>query len=263
MKLKIGKEQDGVLNFVLEGSSTAFANALRRAIVGEVPVMAIESVDIYENTSSIFDEYIAHRLGLIPLTTDLKTYKSPAECCGGNCAKCSVMLSLDEKGPGTVYSKSLKSKDQKVKPVENKIPIMKLTKTQKLRLEAKAVLGVGKDHARHQAGMCTYRLMPKVEFTKECDACGGCVKVCPAKILKKDGSKIKVDDIDECIGCMECVEACGKAGIAVSRESDTFLFTLESFGNLPAKTVLKEGIRVLEEKMEKFESLLKEEGKKD
>lgn len=257
MKLKVGKEEKGVLKFRLEGGTTAFANALRRTIIGEVPVMAIEEVDIYENTSSIFDEYIAHRLGLIPLTTNLRTYKRPEECCGGSCAKCSVILTLKDKGPGTVYSKSLKSKDPKVKPTETKFPIMKLTKGQKLRLEAKAVLGVGKNHARHQPGLCTYRLMPVVEFARGYEATIECVRACPVKILKKDGKKIKVTNVEDCVGCMGCVDVCGKDSVKVSHDPDTFLFTLESFGNYSAKTMLKEGLKILGKKADEFERLVK------
>lgn len=260
MKIENAKKvSDDVLTFTLKDSTPAFANALRRAMSAEIPVMAIDDVDIYENTSSLFDEFIAHRLGLIPLTTDLKGYKLPSECCGGNCAKCSVLLSLDEKGPGIVYSKDLKSKDKEVKPVEGKIPIMKLTEGQKLRFEAKAVLGFGKSHMKHQPGLVTYKMLPIVEVTKACDACKRCVEACPKQILEVKDKKLRIVDLESCIECMECVEACGeKGGVKVSHDNSAFLFMIESFGNLDPKTMLKKGLGVLEEKVKEFEKLLKE-----
>ena len=253
------KVSEDVVKFKLTDSTAAFANALRRTLMAEIPVMAIEDVDIYENTSALFDEYIAHRLGLVPLTTDLKSYKMPSECCGGNCAKCSVILSLDEKGPGMVYSKDLKSKDKAVKPVEGKIPIMKLTEGQKLRLEAKAVLGKGEYHMKHQAALVTYKMMPIVEVTKSCDACKRCIDACPKSILEIKDKKLKIADPDSCIECQECVEMCGeKGGIKVSHDNSTFLFRIESFGALEPKAILKKGLEMLEEKADEFEKLLKE-----
>lgn len=253
------KVSEDILTFKLTNSTAAFANALRRTLMAEIPVMAIDEVDIYENTSALFDEYIAHRLGLIPLTTDLKSYKLPSECCGGNCAKCSVILSLDEKGPGMVYSKDLKSKDKEVKPVEGKIPIMKLTEGQKLRLEAKAVLGKGEEHMKYQAALVTYKMLPIVEVTKSCDACKRCVDACPKSILEVKDKKLKILDPESCIECQECVEMCGeKGGIKVSHDNTTFLFRIESFGNLEPKAILKKGLEVLEEKASEFEKLLRE-----
>jgi DNA-directed RNA polymerase subunit D len=252
------KVSEDVVTFKLTGSTPAFANALRRTLRAEVPVMAIEDVDMFENNSPMFDEYVAHRLGLVPLTTDLKSYKMPGECCGGNCAKCSVMLTLSEKGPGIVYSKDLKSKDAEIKPVEGKIPLMKLMDGQKLRLEAKAVLGRGKDHIKHQPALVTYKMLPTLTVTKDCDGCSKCAEVCPKKLIEVKGNKLKITDPESCIECMECVEACEKKGIEVNHDETTFLFRIESFGNLEPKAILKKGLEMLRDKVDEFEKLLKE-----
>lgn len=164
MKIAKLKSKGNKLSFVLEKGTPAMANALRRTMTVEVPIMAIDEVDIFENTSGFFDEFIAHRLGMIPLTTDLKTYKLPEDCCGGNCAKCSTILSLNIKGPVTVYSKDLKSEDRKVHPAEGEILITKLSENQNLKFEARARLGKGKTHAKHQACFCTYKQLKNGDY---------------------------------------------------------------------------------------------------
>src|SRR2546428_10929048 len=93
----LSKEQD-TLRFVLSGVKPAFANALRRIMLSEVPVMAIDDVMILENNSVMYDEILAHRLGLIPITTDLESYNLPEECtCKSElgCSKCRASLSLE------------------------------------------------------------------------------------------------------------------------------------------------------------------------
>jgi DNA-directed RNA polymerase I and III subunit RPAC1 len=58
------------IEFDLIGVSPSFANALRRILISEVPTMAIEHVFFLNNTSTIPDEILAHRLGLIPIQAD-------------------------------------------------------------------------------------------------------------------------------------------------------------------------------------------------
>ena len=113
--------------FILSGVSYAFANALRRSAIAEVPTLTIDDVNIYENTSVLFDEMLALRLGLIPLETDLDSYILHSECkCEGGCPQCQVSLTLNVEGPKVVYSGELKSSDPKIVPADEKIPIIKL-----------------------------------------------------------------------------------------------------------------------------------------
>ena len=99
-------KKSGRVSFILKNSTPAFANSLRRVILEDVPTMAIEDVEITKNSSLLYDSMIAHRLGLISLTTDLKSYTLPSKCkCEGKgCARCQVTLTLSVKGPGVVYA---------------------------------------------------------------------------------------------------------------------------------------------------------------
>ncbi|MEM3555368.1 MAG: DNA-directed RNA polymerase subunit D [Candidatus Micrarchaeia archaeon] len=145
MKIEVIHSKENEMEFLLKDATVAFANAIRRIGMSQVPVFAIDTVTFYENTSSIFDEYIANRLGLIPLTSEGK-HKSDEE----------VLFTLDSAGPKVVYSKELKSSNPKVKCVYDNIPIIKLGEEGRVRLEAKARLGTGAEHAKFQAGLISY-----------------------------------------------------------------------------------------------------------
>jgi DNA-directed RNA polymerase subunit D len=136
--------------------SRQYINAIRRIAISEVPTLAIDDVVILENSSVMHDEAVAHRLGLIPLRTELDRFVMPQECdCQSTlgCSKCRVLLILDSEAiekTKIVTSGDIKSEDELVKPVSNDIPIVVLAPSQKLKFEAYARLGVGKDHAKWQ-----------------------------------------------------------------------------------------------------------------
>jgi DNA-directed RNA polymerase subunit D len=119
MKLEIIELKDRKAKFVLTDVTPAFANGLRRAMIADVPKMAIDYVDIYDNTSVLFDEMLALRLGLIPLKTNLDMYQlqSECECKGAGCALCQVSLTLSAEGPCVVHSGDMKSSDPETVPV--------------------------------------------------------------------------------------------------------------------------------------------------
>lgn len=158
MKITNVKAKDNRMSFTISGINSQYANAIRRSIISAVPIIAIEKVDIYNNSSIMNDEILAHRLGLVPLTTDLKTYNLPAECTckGKGCGKCTVILTLDVKGPKTVYSADLKPEDPKVKPVYDEMQLVKLAPGQEIKLEAHARLGKGFEHIKWQGGLAAY-----------------------------------------------------------------------------------------------------------
>jgi len=136
--------------------SRQYINAIRRIAISEVPTLAVDDVVILENSSVMHDEAVAHRLGLIPLRTELDRFVMPQECdCQSTlgCSKCRVLLVLDSEAmekTKIVTSGELLSEDELVKPVSKDIPIVVLAPSQKLKFEAYARLGVGKDHAKWQ-----------------------------------------------------------------------------------------------------------------
>jgi len=133
-----------------------YVNSLRRLAISEVPTLAIDDVVILENSSVMHDEAVAHRLGLMPLRTDPGRFVMPHECdCKSTlgCSKCRVLLVLDSEANEktlVVTSGQMVSEDELVKPVSKDIPIVVLAPNQKLKFEAYARLGIGKDHAKWQ-----------------------------------------------------------------------------------------------------------------
>jgi DNA-directed RNA polymerase subunit D len=134
-----------------------YANALRRVCLNGVPVFAIDTVDVIENSSVLPDEGLAHRLGLIPLKTDLSRFNEPSKCdCQSEtgCSNCKVMLVLDSGDSDvtrTVLSNELSSEDDSITPTSDKIPIVELAPGQRIKVECYARLGRGTEHAKWNA----------------------------------------------------------------------------------------------------------------
>jgi DNA-directed RNA polymerase subunit D len=163
VKVKVLEESANSVTVQLEGIDRSYANAVRRFCIAEVPAMAIDDVVILENSSVLYDEILAHRLGMVPIKTDLDRYNLPEDCDCGNplgCHKCRVLFVLDAKGGekvSTVHSGDLVSEDREIRPVSETIPLVKLAFGQSVKLEAYARLGRGKEHAKWQP--CTVAVL--------------------------------------------------------------------------------------------------------
>ncbi|RPI36946.1 MAG: DNA-directed RNA polymerase subunit D [Methanoregulaceae archaeon] len=269
MEIEFASLDDSFARFTLSGASTAFANAFRRAMIGEVPTLAIEDVRIYDNTSALFDEMLAHRVGLIPLKTDLSSYSTQDTCaCGGaGCPGCTSTYTLSVEGPRTVMSSDLIPQDPKAVPVHDNIPIVKLIKGQKLVIEARAVLNTGRAHAKWQPTLvCGYKNHPVVSISDACDACGLCVDECPRGILEVKGKKVQVVNgkTPECSMCRLCERAClstgigDKPAITISAEGDRFIYMVESDGSLPVKEIMNRALLYMKEQADTLEHQLGE-----
>jgi len=137
--IQILTENDKKISVKLKGVSLLYANALRRICLNGIPIFAIDTVDMIENTSVMADEGISHTLGMIPLKTESAESDSR------------VMLVLDSGNTEvvkTVTTAELESKDQVVKPISKQIPIAHLAPGQRIKLEAYARLGRGTEHAK-------------------------------------------------------------------------------------------------------------------
>lgn len=220
--------------FILKNTSPAMANALRRTMLTDIPKMAIDEVEFhlgpiesngkeYESVTPLFDEVIAHRLGMVPVPTDYSLFTEQKNCsCGGEgCPSCTIMYSLNKQGPCTVLSGDmmpLGNNDLKVK--DENIPIVELTDGQAVLIYAKATMGTARQHVKWQAAFGVgYRYLVGDE-AKEFRKTDQRAKTAAKKPAAKDPNVMDDSHID-------------------------FLFTFETDGSLTAKQVLDKAVSIL------------------
>ena len=204
-KVKVLDASDERVSLQLEGVDRSYANAVRRFCISEVPAMAIDDIVILENSSVLYDEILAHRLGMIPLRTDLERYVLPEKCDCGNplgCQKCRVLLVLDAVAhdkPRTVMSGDLVSEDRDIKPVSPNIPLVKLAVGQSVKLEAYARLGRAKEHAKWQPATTSVLVEGKPEgsFVLKVESSGAMpAKEIVVRAIEKVEEKLKELETD-------------------------------------------------------------------
>jgi len=246
MKLKQVKTESNMIKILVKDTSREFMNTLRRLVMCSVPTIAVDEVHIYENTSNLFDEFLSHRLGLVPLTTDL-SYKLGE----------TVKLSLEKEGPGVVYSGDIKSSDPKVKVADKKIPLTELKKDQKIKLELVAEMNKGKKHVKHIPAVISFNEVPVISSKENCTACEKCVKACPVSVLELKKKKVELVDPYKCILCGYCRDVCKEEALDLSYKDDEFVLSIEPIGQLDAKEILVKAAELLIERAEDFEKALK------
>ncbi|HDL75052.1 MAG TPA: DNA-directed RNA polymerase subunit D [bacterium] len=235
----IKKKDDKIIFKAKIGES--LANAIRR-YVGEILVLAVDEVEISKNDSPLYDETIAHRIGLIPVKTDKEIN-----------VKTEGKLKLSVKGEGKVYSGELKGN---VDVVYDKIPITILTKNQELELIANIKAGKGEEHAKFYPGLIFYRGVAEITMDKEFR--GEIQKLCPDNEVKEKGDKIIVVDDKEKEICDVCEGICEKAKKkSETNYRDELIINIESFGQLDAKNIFKKSISALKKDLAEVSKKIK------
>ena len=253
MKVKIlDKSKDkNYLVLKITDTNTTYLNTLRRYLMNETPVMAVEDIEFRQNSSIMYDEMLAHRIGLIPLTTD------PKSKLGDGPVKLTVKVTADKKNQ-VVYSKDFKSKDAKVKPVSGDIPIVTLLEGQELEAEMDAIMGVGKEHAKWSPCLAWYKHFPNIKVTKQPKDPKAIVKVYP-HIFEIKGGKLQVNEanlvnfdlLDEKISDLS------EGAISYTEKDDEFIFYIESWGQLEAKSLLANAVDAHNDQLKEFKKLVK------
>ena len=219
------ERDDRHARFVVRGLTPAFANGIRRAMIADVPTFSIDTVRFVENSSVMFDEMIALRLGLVPLTTPLDDYEVGEK----------ATLAMDVQGPATAYSGDLESSDNLVQPADEHIPIIELKEGQRLEFEADAVLGTGKEHAKHQGGVAVgYRHLQRVEVVDDADEFAESEpNILRGVIETEDGDLVPTSEFDH-----DLTKRYPDAEIAVTDVPNAFVFHVESDGSMSAEELV-------------------------
>ncbi len=283
MDIEILEMAERKAKFLLKNSSPAMANALRRTLLSDIPKMAIDKVEFltgtimgddnkeYESITPLFEEIIAHRLGMLPVPTDLDLFVPQSECTcnGAGCPSCSIMYSIRKTGPATVYSSDLQplggADSDKLKIVDPFIPVVELTAEQGIYVYATAVMGTAKKHVKWQvANGVGYKYLPVIKIdTKKAknEDVVACAESCPKKVFAVDKSgKLTVKDPYECSLCRACVDSLGGAdkGISVEGDPTNFYFKFETDGSLTAQQTLDKALDVLSKEAKDFAAEIEE-----
>ncbi len=254
MKINIVDQTDRKIKFVLEGSNPQFANTIRRISMGEITVMAVDNVDFTHNDSVLYDEILAHRLAMVPLVFNPKNYKVK-ESVEDTGSLYEVVLVVDKKGPCTVYTKDIKSSDPDVKPLYDNIPIVELAEGQKLKFDATAMLGYGKNHSKWAAAVASYRYYPVVKQNGKISNETDIIKSCPKRALRIENGKVSVtEDCDLSGLCMKVAKPEGV--LRIEGDPTKFIFTIESVSGLTAEQVMNLSLDELKAKAKDFSKSL-------
>ncbi len=260
MKVKVKELEDKKAVLKIEDVKPYFLNAIRRIMIADLPKLAIEDVIIYDNTSALFDEIISHRLGFIPIPTDLSllNFKDECSCKGKGCPSCTVRYTLSKEGEGTVLSGDLQPAEKSWKITEDKIPIVELYGDQRLILEVEAVLGRGRDHAKWQAVTApSYRMHADITFDKKKEKdLKDFVEKLPNDLVKIKKDKLELSDEKKLPVLESYIDKEDVDFITIKRDPTKYTFKVETDGALKAKDAIIESAKMVEEKYKEFGKFL-------
>jgi len=308
-QIEILEIRDDFVKFVLSNTDISMANSLRRVLIAEVPTICIDIVEIEANSSVLMDEMLAHRLGLMPLVSkrvDMMKYQRDCDCQGG-CEMCQVNMSLDvvnvKDEPMLVTAADIVTEDNQfdVKPVTTRtlqeessssssstelaassagqaagvntdIVLVKLGKNQELKFTAKAIKGIGKEHAKWSpVATATYQMEPDVRINeKEMESLDENAKQefvasCPTGVYyyNEIEQRVEVADPLRCMYCQECVRKSEELNIpnlvSIAPKPGRFIFSVEGTGSISVDQVVMMAMDALAGKLSMIEEAIHEE----
>jgi DNA-directed RNA polymerase subunit D len=217
----------------IEKTNESLINSIRRS-VGLIPIMAIDELEISKNDSALYDETIAHRLGLIPIKME-KSWKEDTV----------LKLKLNVKKEGFVYSGDIKGECEFV---HDKIPITLLKKDQELKIKATTKMGLGKNHAKFSPGILFYRNLNEITMDKSFEE--EIRKIFLDANISTKGDKIIIKDEGEksLLDFCEGLAVKNKKKIEI-KDTGEIVVTIESFGQISAEEIFKKSIEALKKRL--------------
>lgn len=238
--MRIVEKNENQIVFIVE-IEDSLANSIRRYI-NEIPVPAIDEIEISKNDSPLYDETISHRMGLIPLKAD----KSIKE-------KTAAKLELNSKKEGMVYSGEMTGN---IKVVYDKIPITSLNKGQELEITATVKTGKGSKHSKFSPGFLYYRNVLEIIMDEELK--NEIKTACSYNEIKEKGKKIIVMDDKKKEVLDICEEISLERGKKPEVESkDELIITLESFGQMKTEDIFLKSIEILKKDLSEVAKKIK------
>jgi len=262
MSLKILELQDRYIKFSIDGIDSGIANSIRRTLINDIPKLAIDKVtfhhgqirdgegNVYDSSLPLFDEIVAHRLGLVPLITDPKmNFRDQCSCGGSGCPLCTMSYSINRIGPGLVTSGDLQPiGNPELVPADKEIPIVKLGPKQAILVTAEAVMGRGKDHTKWQATSgVSYKYHREFVVRKDATEDWEYFKrKCPSNVVSEDSSQIRFTDDIHCPWIEQLLD---RPEVEVIEDDTKFIFQFETDGSYKAIDVLQYAVKRMPQRL--------------
>lgn len=258
MSVKILKKQDHKLELEWKNVDSIFLNTIRRIMISSIPTISIDKIELYENTCPMNDEFLAHRIGLIPIycEKDVSSIIKQEDCdCKNGCLSCNFDFILEKENVNDellgVYSSDLvpifnpsTSFNVVSYPIfEQGILLCKLAKGQKVKLKATAMKGTGSDHSKWSPVSCvSFSSIPTIKIKNvDSDIIDDIVQNCPKNVFKKKKDTLVIANNNNCISCMECVYKSNNE-IDVSHNDKLYRMVIESNGSIVPEEILKQSL---------------------
>lgn len=245
--------------FEVHNAFLSIVNGIRRTIYSKVETFAINQINFLDNTSVMHNEYIKHRISLIPILNQEEI----------NIENQEIVFELDKKNERlenlTVTTNDMKTKKEHKRYIPQNIPIILLKPNEKLHFIAKLEKGNGSNHAKFiPVSVATFRNIPEIKIKKksiEKEKANVIINSCPKKIFEYKNKKIISKNEKDCIFCGECtkmskiidMEDLIKIKKKEIKNKKIYEFEIESNGKLKTKTIL---IQTIEKLINMFENSL-------
>lgn len=259
----------------------SFVNSVRRSLISMVPCLALHEIDFhmgslgsyvdeesgdereYESISAMFNEIVAHRVGMLPIPTDDKTLEAFGDSIDDDSKQPDIMYSLHKQGPCTVYSGDLEpvSGDDSLIIPEANVPILKLAEGQAILVYAKARVGNAKMHTKWQCVVAPrFYQAPSISVSSD-KGSKAVFDIVDKKKFKKKGSNHVLDDPREAHKALNELEKLwndkeAKESMKVTTKNDHFIFEFETNGAMKAKLALEQALKALDGHCSKFASAI-------
>ena len=271
MKVKLRKSEISFAQVDFEDVNYSFVNSIRRSLVSMVPCLAIHEVDFhmgslgayvdeesgeekeYESISAMFNEIVAHRIGMLPIPTDEKTVEAFGDSIGDDSKQPDIMYSLHKQGPCTVYSGDLEpvNGDSSLVIPETSVPIVKLAEGQAILVYAKAKMGTAKQHAKWQTAVAPRFYQAPTLTVSSGKGSKTVIDTVGKEHFKKKGKNHVIEDpvaAHEAIKKLESLwnDEDANNAMTVTRNKTHFILEFETTGAMEAKLALEQALKSLD-----------------
>ena len=281
MKVNVLQMEDYYAQIEFKDVNYSFVNSVRRSLVSMVPCLALHEIDFhmgslgsyvdeesgdereYESISAMFNEIVAHRIGMLPIPTDEKTIEAFGDSIGDDSKQPDIMYSLHKQGPCTVYSGDLEpvSGDDSLVIPETNVPIVKLSEGQAILVYAKAKMGNAQKHTKWQCAVAPRFYQAPTITVSSGKGSKAIFDIVDKKDFKKKGKSHVIDNPVKAHTALKKLEQLwndkeAKESIEVSTKKDHFIFEFETNGAMKANLALEQALKALDGHCNEFASAI-------